>query len=709
MKLSATQWRVPAIIGLVAVSLTSAPRRPYSPHEKAFYLDSQTVEFVRPGLSITINSAAIAANGTITVTYTLTDPNGLPLDSAGITTPGTIGLSYVAAVIPNGQEDYTAYTTRTATGTVIATIQQPGADSGGSTTGGPGQYTYTFHTVAPSGFDATATHTIGIYGSRNLSAYNLPTNYASTTYNFVPNGSAVTHVHDIIETASCNACHDQLSAHGGSRRGLNMCVLCHTPQNTDPNTGLTLDAKVFFHKLHMGANLPSVKAGTPYVPAKNSFGSFDYSAVVFPADPGDPRRCEVCHSQTTKAAQATAFLTNPSRVACGSCHDDVNFITGTNHPGGIQTDDTMCANCHIPQGEMDFDASILGAHVAPTASTLLSGLAVNITKVSGGTAGSAPTVSFTVLNAAKQAVPLSALSSISFTMAGPTSDYGYTSFGSDVTTPGYVTESASKATCDGSGNCMYSFTHSVPAKATGTYAIGVEARRSETVPELTNGTTSQVAISYGAPNTVMYFSVDNSPVAPRRPVVALANCNQCHVSLQVHGALRNNTEYCVLCHNPSNTDASTRAAATNPADKNAPPQGINFNLLVHRIHDGVNMQAFNRTYVVVGFGGSHNDFSSTLFPAMGPTGAATDLQNCSLCHVNGSEQNDLNLTGLNPVTDPQGPLNPVQAFTSACTGCHVDLPSASHALSNTTVLGEACAVCHTSGAIEAVDQAHAQY
>ena len=88
-----------------------------------------------------------------------------------------------------------------------------------------------------------------------------------------------------------------------------MCVLCHQPQNSDPNTGDTLDAKVFFHKIHMGASLPSVMAGTPYIPAVNSFGSFNYSTVVFPADPQDPRRCEVCHSQTTGAAQATAFLT----------------------------------------------------------------------------------------------------------------------------------------------------------------------------------------------------------------------------------------------------------------------------------------------------------------------------------------------------------------------------------------------------------------
>ena len=130
LKLLAKQWRVLAIVALVAASLASSPKRPYTPHEKAFYADDATVEYVLPGLTITINSAAIAANGTITVTYTLTDPNGLPLDAAGATTPGTISLSYVAAVLPNGQEDYTAYTTRTATGTVIASTPAAGRGLG---------------------------------------------------------------------------------------------------------------------------------------------------------------------------------------------------------------------------------------------------------------------------------------------------------------------------------------------------------------------------------------------------------------------------------------------------------------------------------------------------------------------------------------------------------------------------------------------------
>lgn len=688
-----------AVIGVSLFSETN--KKPYSIHEKAFFLDDATVEFIRPGLAFSVNSASIASDGTISVTYTITDSAGNPLDAAGVSTPGPVSLSFLAAMLPANSHDYFTYTTRSSTGS-MGTVQQPGKDSGGTTSQiGAGQYTYVFATKAPSGYDATATHTIGIYGSRDLSAFNLNTAYASTTYNFVPNGSTVTHVDDVVRTASCNTCHDQLSFHGGSRRGIDMCVLCHNPQLVNPDTGSTLDARVFFHKLHMGENLPSVVAGGMYNPG----GDHDYGDVAYPADPGDPRRCETCHSQTTGAANATAYLTNPTRRTCGSCHDDVDFVTGKNHAAGPQSSDQFCANCHIPQGSIDFDASIKGAHVAPTASSLLSGLAVAITGVKNGTAGTAPVVSFTVQDKNGNGVPISSLSSLSFTMAGPTTDYGTTSFGSDVTTPGYVTESAtSKSSCDNAGNCSYTFTHAVPAGSTGTYAIGVEARRTETV---LSGTPKQQNIQYGAPNKVTYFSVDGSAVSNRRTVVQVSQCNQCHVSLQLHGALRNDTEYCVFCHNNSNTDAAMRPGATDPAERAKPPQGINFNLLVHRIHYGINMQAFNRSYVVIGFGGSSNNFSGTLFPPMDPGGHVEDTRNCALCHVNGSEANLP--FGLHAVMDPQGPINPIQPISSACSGCHVDIPAASHMLSNTSSLGEACTVCHSSGAAYDVDLVHAQY
>jgi hypothetical protein len=130
------------------------PKKPYSPRDKAFYADKALVDFVNPGLTITINSAKISSAGVISVVYTLADPNGLPLDAAGVTTPGAISLAYVAAYIPKGQEQYVAYTTAPATGKALGTITRPDFELGGTATQiGPGQYQYTFNAQAPSGFD----------------------------------------------------------------------------------------------------------------------------------------------------------------------------------------------------------------------------------------------------------------------------------------------------------------------------------------------------------------------------------------------------------------------------------------------------------------------------------------------------------------------------------------------------------------------------
>jgi OmcA/MtrC family decaheme c-type cytochrome len=700
--------RVTSQIGLamlfaIALGMTGAPRRHYSPREIASYADAATVDFVRPGLVFKITGPQIATDGTMTATISIADPQGLPLDRAGVTTPGAVSISMIAATIPKGQEQYVAYTTRIQKSPITGVSAiQGNADSGGVFTPvSDGVYKYTFGTRAPAGFDKSATHTIGAYGSRDLSLFNLGVNYASTTFNFVPDGSAVATTRDVVHTTGCNNCHDQLSAHGGSRRGVEMCVLCHTPQSTDPDTGNTIDLKVMIHKVHMGSSLPSVQAGKPYQIIGFNQTVVDWSTVIYPAD---VRRCETCHQQNVKAAQATAYLTKPTAAACGSCHDDVNFATGVNHAGGPQFDDNMCAVCHIPQGEIEFDASIKGAHVIPTESAALSGLVVHITKIQNGTAGSQPAVNFTINDSNGKPLLTSALGSLSFTMAGPTADYGYTSFGSDVTTPGYVTESATSASCSNDGSCLYTFKHAIPANATGTFSIGVEARRTET---LLAGTTDQQIVTYGAKNEVVNFSVDPSPLAARRTVVATANCNQCHVSLSLHGGLRNQTEYCVLCHNPSTTDAPVRGSAQVAGDKALPPQGVNFNLLVHRIHSGENLLADNRPYVVVGNGGSHHDFSEVRYPAMSPTGTPGDRRNCAMCHVNGSEQNLP--TGKNAVTDPQGPVNPILPVASACTGCHVQLPTASHALSNSNSLGESCAVCHSSDDSFSVGKVHAQY
>jgi len=685
---------------VVATKVQSAGGETYTARDKAAYAQKDVVAFVRPGLSIKILSAEISGDGTISTTFSVSDPKGLPLDRLGVNTPGVISPSFIAARIPRGQSQYVAYTTRRATGAVSGTVDQAGADAGGTfSTITEGTYRYVFGTKAANA-DRSATHTIGIYASRNLTEFDLGTNYASAIFNFVPDNSPVTVVRDVIRTESCNKCHDQLSAHGGSRRGIELCVLCHTPQTTDPDTGNTVDLPVMAHKIHMGSNLPSVEAGTPYRIIGFGGAVLDWSTVVHPSD---ARRCESCHEQNRGAAQASNYLTRPTRASCGSCHDDVNFASGEHHAGGPQISDNQCATCHVPQGELEFDASIKGAHVVPTDSAMLTGLNAEIIRVENGTAGQKPIVTFSLKDKNGTPVPLNRIGSISLVLAGPARDYGYTQF-ENSTTPGYVSESAMSATCDAGGTCRYTFTRAIPSDAVGTYSAGIESRRTERILE---GTTKQMDVQYGARNKVFSFSVDGSLTAPRRAVVAIENCNQCHTRLTAHGENRNQVEMCVLCHNASNTDVARRPTSVNPDDRNKPPQAINFNLMIHKIHTGEHLAAEGKNYTVVGFGGSHNDFSEVRFPAMSPQGTPGDRRNCAMCHINGSEQN---LTGpVHDVVDPQGPINPVKPITSACTGCHVSNAAASHALVNTSAIGESCTICHGSTSEFSVGKVHAQY
>lgn len=700
-------------VTLVAGSmfLMSAEKKTgFTVHDKAYYADAATVNFVRPGLNISVVSAKIAADGTISVDYKLADPKGLPLDLAGITTPGAVSVSFIMAYIPKGQTQYVAYTTRIQTSPITkVSATQASADSGGTTqTLSVGEYVYTFKqkAVPPTGtYDPAATHRLGIYGSRNLTEFDLGTNYDSVTYDFVPAGGTPA-PRDVIRTASCNKCHDQLAFHGGSRQGLDLCVMCHTPQTTDPDTGNTVDMKVFAHKLHMGSQLPSVQAGTPYQVIGFNQGVSDWSTVVLPSD---PRRCQECHDSTSGATQANNWIAKPSRAACGACHDNVNFATGQNHVNLPQVDDQQCSQCHIPKGELEFDASIMGAHTVPTQSATAPGINFTIVKVDNGVAGKAPTVTFTVRDNAGNGIPMSDLTAspgrLGLVMAGPTSDYGYTSFGSDVTTNGYVSENpVPTAKCSPDGTCSYTFTHAIPAKATGTFAIGIEGRRGIT---LLPGTTQQQSSEYGGINKVTYFSVDGSPVQPRRKVVDIAKCNGCHVSLSLHGENRNQIEMCVLCHNPSENDGARRPGATVAADQALPPQAINFSLMIHKIHTGEKMQTeFGTTYTIVGFGGSHNDFTDIRYPTMGPTGAVGDTAKCYMCHVNTSEANFP--IGKNNVLDPQGKLSPAPATTAACTACHQNTSALAHAVSQTDPkFGESCDVCHATGNAFDVNLVHA--
>ncbi len=207
---------------------------------------------------------------------------------------------------------------------------QAAADSGGTWTDLEiGHSTYKFKTVLPEGYDVTKTHTLAVYATRNVDDFIGKNYYDNVEHDFRPDGQDVTETWDKTTNAACNQCHDLLSAHGGSRQDVKLCVTCHQPQTVDPDTGNTVDMKVMVHKIHMGSSLPSVEAGTPYIIIGNNQSVHDFSDVVFPQD---IRNCVRCH--TPEATQSNVWYTFPSRAACASCHDDIDWVTGANHPGG---------------------------------------------------------------------------------------------------------------------------------------------------------------------------------------------------------------------------------------------------------------------------------------------------------------------------------------------------------------------------------------
>jgi len=156
-----------AAVLLAEVGSIAAQRAGWTPHDLAYYLDQNLVNFVRPGLVVKITGATIQ-DSKITVTFKLTDPRGLPLDREGVFTPGTVSTSFIAAYIPKSDKVYTAYTTRLQTSPITnKSAVQAGTDSGGTYAKvADGEYTYTFRTTVPATYDPTLTHSIGMYSSR---------------------------------------------------------------------------------------------------------------------------------------------------------------------------------------------------------------------------------------------------------------------------------------------------------------------------------------------------------------------------------------------------------------------------------------------------------------------------------------------------------------------------------------------------------------
>ena len=119
-----------------------------------------------------------------------------------------------------------------------------------------------------------------------------------------------------------------------------MCVLCHTDQwrigqtestvtgtTITPPAGTTdtnivrgeaiLNFPVLMHKIHRGNGLTL----TGYRTGSLLFNELSYPQEII--------NCRKCHESSAAAPQGDNWKNNPSRRGCGSCHDGIDWATGT--------------------------------------------------------------------------------------------------------------------------------------------------------------------------------------------------------------------------------------------------------------------------------------------------------------------------------------------------------------------------------------------
>ena len=379
-------------------------------------------------------------------------------------------------------------------------------------------------------------------------------------------------------------------------------------------------------------------------------------------------------------AQHTNWMDRPSRRACGSCHDDVDFATGENHSEFelIQMDDALCGNCHGADSGEEYDLSVRGAHTPVYKSAQLPGVLVNLIGVTDTDPGDYPTVTFSLASKNGPLDP-AALNRVELYMAGPNEDHSF------YARERSVVDNAIKA----GENWTYTFTTPIPMDAEGSYTISATGRAYVDVDFGFGGIAEDQRDN--AENPFLAFAVTDTTAMPRRTVVSDYNCENCHSNLNFHGGSRHDPGICSFCHNPT---------AIGEDETNGGEVSIHFKYMVHSIHRGENL---TKPYSV----GSHDyawlnedgEIEGLEYPG--------DLRNCEACHAGNTYQVP-DSEGLLPTAAPKALWDPLQPTAAACLSCHDNDDAAVHAYAYTTFFGETCGDCHGEGQNAAVDKVHAR-
>ena len=270
-----------------------------------------------PLVEVTLLSVANSTPGEQpTITFTVT-VGGAPRDLT------TLPLTLLRAAISGPNTDYASYWQTTINGTgargTLALIDAA-----------TGTHRYTFPASAAIPLTATGSYTVSMEGYWQPSSQPLSATLSPSLAFAVTDPVAVPR-RVIADNDGCNACHRDMSGHGGARRGVQYCIVCHNANNPNDERAPhlegetiaipTVDFKVMIHKIHAGVHLtePYFLGGFPAPTKANPNGTqIDFGKVRFP---GILSNCAKCHADGTwRLPVADGVL--PTRMEYRTCAED---------------------------------------------------------------------------------------------------------------------------------------------------------------------------------------------------------------------------------------------------------------------------------------------------------------------------------------------------------------------------------------------------
>lgn len=385
------------------------------------------------------------------------------------------------------------------------------------------------------------------------------------------------------------------------------CKMCHNLESYSRNP---IVRKV--HGVHRGEHQMNPGVAHPEYGLVQDDTLKEYTNVGFASIPGAEKDCQKCHADNR-------WKQKPSRLACGTCHDNVFFDSGTLNPPRVfgkvgtaactddgtidtckgaygdlsecntatglceriahpvQLDDTQCGTCHTPDKPASgTDHSIAGKHDIPSRTQSRGLQLVDVTLTGGSlsdgsfTIGDRPALRFKITD--RTGTPITNVLgdpdlSGSFMVMGPTSS------------PKRLLGAAGAITM--AKNTDFTFD-----AATGYYAYtSPQALPSNNQQPFNNPDPSLVGPNPSGTYAVYFYIVEANlpggardsvgavkefrfvrtvteprtfPIKPRQ-VIAEESCNRCHVDLQLHGGSRSDPEGCYACHNLGARDRTVGA------------------------------------------------------------------------------------------------------------------------------------------------------